>query len=91
MRKLVAFAFFAVVTFPVWAQTKIVQLSVPGMTCGACPITVRTALKRVPGVKTIKIDEDKKVVTVAFDDTQTNVNALTKVTTNAGYPSTVKQ
>ena len=29
--------------------------------------------------------------TVTFDDTKTSVEALTQATTNAGYPSTLKQ
>ena len=60
------------------------------MTCGACPITVRTALKRVPGVETVGIDEAHKLVTVTYDDSKTNVQALTQATKNAGYPSSIK-
>ena len=75
---------------PAWAATKSVTLSIPGMTCGACPITVRTALKRVPGVENIGIDEAHKLVTVTYDDSKTKVQALTDATRDAGYPSTVK-
>ncbi|WP_441006719.1 mercury resistance system periplasmic binding protein MerP [Acidithiobacillus thiooxidans] len=45
---------------PAWAATKAVTLSISGMTCGVCPITVRTALQRVPGVEKVGIDEAKK-------------------------------
>ncbi|MBU2720977.1 mercury resistance system periplasmic binding protein MerP, partial [Acidithiobacillus ferridurans] len=57
----------------------------------ACPITVRTALKRVPGVETVGIDEAQKQVTVTYDDSKTNVQALTQATKDAGYPSSIKQ
>ncbi len=44
MKKLlVAFA-VALVAVPVWAATQTVTLAVPGMTCAACPITVKKAL-----------------------------------------------
>lgn len=90
MKKLFTFIVLAAVAAPVWAQTQTVRLSVPGMTCGACPITVRTALRRVSGVEKIDIDEGEKLVTVTFDDRKTTVDALTQATANAGYPSAVK-
>ena len=90
MKKTLAVLLF-IATTPAWAQTQTVKLSVPGMTCGACPITVRTALKRVAGVEKIDIDEMGKLVTVTYDDAKTSVDALTQATANAGYPSTVKR
>ncbi|TAL99587.1 MAG: mercuric transport protein periplasmic component, partial [Paraburkholderia sp.] len=33
---------------------------------------------------------DQKEAVVTFDDSKTNVQALTKATTDAGYPSSVK-
>jgi mercuric ion binding protein len=76
---------------PAWAATRTVTLSIPGMTCGACPITVRTALERVPGVGKVGIDEAKKQVIVTYNDSKTNVQALTRATKDAGYPSSIKQ
>ncbi|BDB13728.1 mercury resistance system periplasmic binding protein MerP [Acidithiobacillus ferrooxidans] len=84
-------ALSAALSAPAWAATQAVTLSIPGMTCGACPITVRTALKRVPGVETVGIDEAQKQVIVTYDDSKTNVQALTQATKDAGYPSSVKQ
>ncbi|MDE2085815.1 MAG: mercury resistance system periplasmic binding protein MerP [Xanthomonadaceae bacterium] len=76
---------------PVWAATQTVTLAVPGMTCPVCPITVNKALTRVAGVDKVDVNFEQRAVTVAFDDTKTNVNALIAATTNAGYPSSVKQ
>lgn len=51
MRKLLAsLALASLVATPVWAATQTVTLAVPGMTCAACPITVKTALTKVDGV-----------------------------------------
>jgi mercuric ion binding protein len=58
------------------------------MTCELCPITVKKALDKVPGVAATKIDLTKKTATVKFDPERANVAALVKATTNAGYPST---
>lgn len=75
---------------PAWAAPKTVTLSVPGMTCAACPITVRKALSKVPGVEKTEVSFEKKEAVVTFEDTKTNIEALTKATRDAGYPSTVK-
>lgn len=74
-------------TAPAWASPKTVTLNVSGMTCEACPITVKKALQKVPGVSKIDVLYEKKQVVVTFDDTKTNTDALVKATTNAGYPS----
>jgi periplasmic mercuric ion binding protein len=66
-------------------------LAVTNMDCATCPITVRMALERVPGVESAKVDFKTKLATVAFDPTKTKPEALVKATTEAGYPSTVKQ
>lgn len=75
---------------PSWAATKTVTLSVPGMTCAACPITVKKALSKVEGVEKIEVEYEKREAVVTFDDAKTNVKALTRATKNAGYPSTLK-
>lgn len=74
-------------TAPAWASPKTVTLNVSRMTCEACPITVKKALQKVPGVSKIDVLYEKKQVVVTFDDTKTNTDALVKATTNAGYPS----
>jgi mercuric ion binding protein len=78
------------VVVPAWAAPQTVTLSVPGMTCAACPITVKRALSRVSGVDKIDVSLEKKEAVVTFDDTKTSVAALTKATENAGYPSSVQ-
>jgi len=57
------------------------------MTCGTCPIVVRKALGRVPGVTSTAIDFDKKTATVTFDPDKANTARLTQATTDAGFPS----
>lgn len=75
---------------PVWGATQTVTLSVPGMTCAACPMTVKQALRKVKGVSRAEVRYEKMEALVSFDDTQTDVQALTQATANAGYFSTVK-
>jgi mercuric ion binding protein len=90
-KKLFAAISLAAVVAPVWAATQTVTLSVPGMICAACPITVKKALSRVDGVSKVDVTFEKREAVVTFDDTKTSVQKLTKATEDAGYPSTEKQ
>lgn len=76
---------------PAWAASKTATLAVSNMTCATCPITVKHALTKVAGVSKAVVDFDKKQAVVTFDDAKTNVAALVKATTDAGYPSKVQQ
>lgn len=76
---------------PAWSATRTVTLSVPGMNCTACPITVKKALVKVAGVAKVDVSLDLREAVVTFDDTKAGVGQLTRATTEAGYPSTAKE
>ncbi len=61
------------------------------MDCAVCPIPVRKALEKVPGVDFAQVDFKSKREVVAFDPEKTAPEALTKATADAGFPSSVKQ
>ena len=86
---LIAMTCALALTAPTWAAVRTVTLSVPTMDCPVCPITVKKALTKVDGVSNAEVDFDKRLARVTFDDSKTNVDALTKATTHAGYPSTL--
>lgn len=90
MKKRFAALALVVVTAPVWAAMQTVTLSVPGMTCATCPITVKKALRKVEGVSKIDVNLENLEAVVTFDDAKTNVQTLTKATENAGYPSALR-
>ena len=83
-------ALLAVLATSALAAQQTVTLTVPGMTCAACPITVKKALSKVDGVGKAEIDYEKRQATVTFDDAKTDVAKLTRATADAGYPSSVK-
>lgn len=91
MKKLLAAIALAAVIAPVWAATQTITLSVPGMTCAACPITVKKALSKVEGVGKVDVTFETREAVVTFDDAKTSVQKLTKATEDAGYPSSVKR
>ena len=89
MRRLLIALFAALPLVALATTPKSVTLDVTKMTCETCPIVVKKALERVPGVSDVKMDFDKKTATVTFDPDQAKPETLTKATTNAGFPSTV--
>ncbi|HEX5477601.1 MAG TPA: mercury resistance system periplasmic binding protein MerP [Burkholderiales bacterium] len=94
MKKLRTAALSAVLAFAssaAFAEVKTVTLSVPGMYCSTCPITVKTAISRVPGVSRVSTSLEKKQAVVTYDDAKASVESLTEATANAGYPSTLAQ
>ncbi|ERS81939.1 mercury resistance system periplasmic binding protein MerP [Halomonas sp. G15] len=84
-------AILALLSSPAMAALQTVTLSVPGMTCAACPITVKAALNKVDGVSQIDVSYPDREAVVTFDDAKTTVEALLQATANVGYPSTVKE
>jgi periplasmic mercuric ion binding protein len=72
------------------AGSRTLTLDVTNMDCAVCPITVRKALEKVPGVDTAKVDFKTKRAVVAFDPAKTSPAALTQATADAGFPSSVK-
>ena len=75
---------------PLLAAQKTVTLVVPGVTCGACPITVKKAISKVDGVTRTEVDFDKRQAVVTYDDAIANVDQIMRATANAGYPAAVK-
>jgi mercuric ion binding protein len=45
----------------------------------------------VPGVSAVNVNFDRKTATVSFDPDKARPKALTRATTNAGYPSMVQK
>ena len=92
MKKLLtSFAIATLIATPTWAAIQTVTLSVPGMTCVACPITVKKALTKVDGVAQTVVSFENREAVVTFDDAKTSIEALTQASENAGYPATLKE
>jgi periplasmic mercuric ion binding protein len=81
----------AVAASAAWAATpRTATLAVTHMDCAVCPITVRRALEKVPGVASAKVDFETRRAVVSFDPAQATPEALTKATADAGFPSSVE-
>ena len=90
MRKLLASVALLVTVLPssaTFAAEKTITLVVKNMYCADCPFIVRKSLEAVPGVTKAVVSYKDKMAVVTYDDNRTDVAALTRATTEAGYPS----
>ena len=61
--------------------------AIENMTCALCPVTVKKAMERVPGVKSVTVDFGAKTATVVFDPSKATIANIAAASTNAGYPA----
>jgi mercuric ion binding protein len=66
-------------------------LDVPSMNCPLCPLTVRRALERVPGVIEARASYEPKRAEVTYDPDKVSPETLAKAVADAGYPATVRK
>ena len=76
-------------TTPALAAEQSVTLSVDKMFCATCPLTVRAAIQKVPGVTSVKVDFKTKSAVVTFDASMTTPEAVAAASTEVGYPAHV--
>lgn len=69
------------------AAEQTATFAIEKMTCAACPITVRKAMERVEGVKSVSVNFEAKTATVIFDPTIATPAKIGSAATNAGYPA----
>ena len=82
-----AIAISVLASSTVLAAEKTITLAVKSMYCADCPFIVRKSLEAVPGVSKVVVSYKDKTAVVTYDDSRTDVSALTRATTDAGYPS----
>ncbi len=69
-----------------------VEIHTSGMTCTGCESTIKLKVKKINGVKEVTADYQTNTVKATFDDGQTNIDAIKKAITSAGYSvESVKQ
>ena len=94
MRTLVKLAFVApllALAPAASAADQTIMLEVDNMSCATCPVIVRGALKGVSGVKAADVSLPHRTAVVTFDDDAADIAALIEATTNAGFPSRMKE
>jgi len=67
------------------AKVETAVVKVPTIVCNSCVSTITKALKKVNGVKTTKIDLEKKTATVSYVSTKTTLSKIEMAIAKAGY------
>jgi len=78
-----------VTAIPVFADEACYQ--VEGMTCSACGVTLKAAVKKIDGVKEVTASVENKEATITFDPKKTNASEIKKSIDNVGYKATAKK
>lgn len=73
------------------ADSVTVLLDIKAMDCASCPLTVKVALKKVPGVAEVEVDYKSQSAKVRYDPAKTQADILAKTVTNIGYPTSVRK
>jgi copper chaperone CopZ len=68
-----------------FAKETTTTMKVSGWMCAGCPGKTESALKDVPGVKTVKVDKEKSTATVTYDDAKAKPADLEKAVASAGF------
>ena len=71
------------------AHTQTAIFAVANMTCATCPITVRTAMQRVPGVQSVNVSFERKTAVVVFDPSRVKSAAIAAASAEGGFPATL--
>jgi copper chaperone len=61
------------------------DIHVDGMTCGHCVETVTQAVNSLDGIRLVSVDLDKKQVSVDFDESQTDSDAIASKIIEVGF------
>ncbi|MBI3520389.1 MAG: mercuric transport protein MerTP [Bacteroidetes bacterium] len=92
---ILAFPNYAYIFFPKWQEKQViiidksniqkVKLSLEGMYCEACALTINDALSKVPGVLESKTSYTESMSIIKYDKSKTNIDALEKAVSGTGY------
>ena len=66
-----------------------VALTVEGMTCPSCSVAVRTALKRLDGVREAKVDVAAKRAVVEYEPAKVTPKQLVDAVNRLGYQASL--
>lgn len=73
------------------ANKRSVVLNIEGMTCAACTLTVRTALKSLDGVMSATVQLAEKRAVVEYDAAKVTPQGMVEAVGKAGYKASVAQ
>jgi copper chaperone CopZ len=74
------------ISLPLCAELKRVEMTVGGLDCDSCALSVDRVVKRIRGVDTAEFDDKKKLVTVTFKpENKVTIAAIRDAVKGVGY------
>lgn len=67
-----------------------VQLAVQGMTCGGCALAVRSAVKKLDGVKKADVSYKRHSAVITYDSAKVELAQIIAAIGQAGFKATVR-
>jgi len=67
------------------------ELTVPEMSCDACRAAIEGALEHLPGVDSVRVDLECKLVTIEHDPSRSPVSRLAAAVEDEGYEVTASE
>lgn len=71
-----------------FAESKTACFNVEGMTCAACTVTTKVAIKKLAGIESVEVSVDEKKAVVQYNDAKTNSGEIKKKIDSVGYKAT---
>jgi copper chaperone CopZ len=66
-------------------KIRTIKLAIEGMSCGSCAASVTSALRKVDGIRNVKISFEEKGGTVEFDAATVNEAKIVVVVNRSGF------
>lgn len=86
MKRLISiFIMMSIVNTTHAGEIKNACLNVEGMTCSACAVTIKSAIKKLDGIKNIQVSLEKKNAIISYDSAFTNSNEIKSKIDSIGY------
>lgn len=91
MNKILFLFFFTLASQTVFAEARKACFNVEGMTCAACTVTTKVAVKKLDGIKNVDVSLENKSAEVQYNDAKTTPDEIKKKIDSIGYKATAKQ
>jgi len=85
------FSFFASSAWSADDNLKLVVLKVEDMTCVSCPVTIKVALKKLPGVVKAKVSYKEEKAEITYQDGKVTVEQMIKTIEDLGYRASLME
>ena len=71
-----------------FAESKTACFNVEGMTCSACTVTTKVAIKKLAGIESVDVSVDDKKAVIQYNDAKTNPDEIKRKIDSVGYKAT---